>query len=89
MCAAWRGYTFISLCYEMTNKWTLQKKRSDTEQNPEHVLVPKSGSSSVIWKHFGFKPDNHKQKQTLDGVYLQVVAAPHTNKYIVTITVKQ
>lgn len=60
------------------------------ENPPEHVLLLKNGSSSVIWTQFGFKPDDHKQEQTRDAVYLQVVAAPQTNKIncIVTITAK-
>ncbi len=57
--------------------------RQRLENKTEHVLVPKSGSSYVIWRHLSIKPDDHKQVQTLDRVYLQVIAAPQTNKITV------
>ena len=42
-------------------------------------LVPKKGSHSVVWKYFGFKPDDDKQSEVHCKVCFALVAAPQGN----------
>ena len=50
---------------------------SDTVEVEE--LVPRRGSSSVIWKYFGFRASDTNQQKTMCKVCRRVVAASQAN----------
>ena len=50
---------------------------SDTAEVEE--LVPRCGSSSVIWKYFGFRASDLNQHQTIFKVCCRAVSAPQGN----------